>query len=105
MLLCFSCSNKLNLHDELYGYLQRDEKMLSSENRLDNWFLSNTSIRKTKTWIPVIDGQEGKPKAVTLQRYISKFYPSPREHQEPEVHAYRAEALNRRDAFMPVILK
>lgn len=64
------------LHDELYGYLQETKKCYS-ENRLDNWFLSNTSIRKTKTWIPVIDGQEGKPKAVTLQRYIRNFIHHP----------------------------
>lgn len=64
------------LHDELYGYLQETKKCYS-ENKLDNWFLSNTSIRKTKTWIPVIDGEEGKPKAVTLQRYIRNFIHHP----------------------------
>ena len=64
------------LHDELYGYLQEAKKCYS-ENKLDNWFLSNTSIRKTKTWIPIIDGEEGKPKAVTLQRYIRNFIHHP----------------------------
>lgn len=53
------------------------KKTIASENKLDNWFLSNTSIRKTKTWIPVIDGEEGKPKAVTLQRYIRNFIHHP----------------------------
>ena len=66
----------IELHDELYGHLQVENKC-SSEKDLDDWFLNNTSIAATKLWIAVIDGKEKHPCKVTLQRYIRNFIHHP----------------------------
>lgn len=64
------------LHDELYGYLQVANNC-SNEKDLDKWFLINTPIKQTKSWIAVIDGKERYPLTVTLQRYIRNFIHHP----------------------------
>ena len=64
------------LHDELYGYLQV-ARNCPYEDDLDKWFLNNTPIELTKSWIPVIRGKERDPMAVTLQRYIRNFIHHP----------------------------
>ena len=47
------------------------------EDDLDKWFLNNTPIELTKSWIPVIRGKEREPMPVTLQRYIRNFIHHP----------------------------
>lgn len=71
------------LHDELYGYLQ-ESKQCYSEKELDKWFLGNTQIKKTKSWIPVIDGMEKAPMRVSLQRYIRNFIHHPENTKNQE---------------------
>lgn len=71
------------LHDELYGYLQ-ESKQCYSEKELDKWFLGNTQIKKTKSWIPVIDGMEKAPMHVSLQRYIRNFIHHPENTKNQE---------------------
>lgn len=85
------------LHDELYGYLQEANKCYS-EKKLDNWFLNNTLIKKTKSWIPIIDGVEQAPQHVTLQRYVrnSIHHPENTKNQEytpEELHQSIEEML------------
>lgn len=71
------------LHDELYGYLQEVTKCYSEES-LDEWFLHNSTIEKTKSWIAVIKGTVRDPICVTLQRYIrnSIHHPENTKNQE-----------------------
>ena len=71
------------LHDELYGYLQVANKRYSEEE-LEKWFLNNTQIRKTRSWVAVIDGKEKAPKCVTLQRYIRNFIHHPENTKNQE---------------------
>ncbi len=73
----------IELHDELYGYLQI-AKNCYREEELDKWFLNNTQIKKTKSWVAVIDGKERAPICVTLQRYIrnSIHHPENTKNQE-----------------------
>lgn len=73
----------IELHDELYGYLQMANKCYD-EKKLDNWFLNNTPIKKTKSWISVIDGIERNPQRVTLQRYIRNFIHHPENTKNQE---------------------
>lgn len=71
------------LHDELYGYLQEVTKCYSAES-LDEWFLHNSTIEKTKSWIAVIKGNVRDSICVSLQRYIRNSIHHPENTKNPE---------------------
>lgn len=73
----------VELHDELYGYLQAESNCWY-ENNFDNWLLEkNKEIRKTKFWIPMKNGQVLQKKNVTLQQYVRNSIHHPENDKNP----------------------
>ena len=73
----------VELHDELYGYLQAESNYWY-ENVFDDWLIEkNKEIRKTKFWIQLKNGQVSKKRNVTLQQYVRNSIHHPENDKNP----------------------
>lgn len=84
--ICYKAYNlpTVELHNELYGYLQ-ELKNLRTNTQVDQW-LSSQNIPLNKSWIRERNGIAGNPEPTTLQTFIRNHVHHP---ENVTMQAYR----------------